>query len=958
MNKTLPLLLFTALFLTSAAQNLTQQWATSFAGTGENSDKFNALAKDNAGNLYACGYTWQSGNGKDFLLVKFNAAGDTLWTRTYDNTGNGNDELTDVAIDASGNVAVTGSGKTGTGKDIITALYSSAGTLLWLNSYNGYANLDDYGVKVASDNAGNIYTAGYGYNAALNNDYIVIKYAANGTQSAAVNFNGADALEDIVADMAIDGANNVIVTGKSRTSGNKDDYATIKYNSSLVLQWAKTVDQAGKTDRATGVWVDAANDVYVTGRSSNGGDDDYLTIKYAAANGATAWAQPKLFDSNGDDQARDITGNATNIVVTGTRFNGVQTDIQTIAYNPATGAQLWSTTYANAAGKDDIANQVTLSAANEAIVTGVVNLSASAISQNDVLILKYNSSGAQQFAAVLGGTATLDDNAAASLTDGQGNIYTAATLVNNTTMKDAVLLAHDAAGALQYNKAYNGKGEFTDKAIAICPSGGFVYTTGYTYAYNEDRNFCTIKYDAAGNKLWTKTFNGPDTDTDEPSAIAADGSGNIYVAGRSKNANNDYDLFLIKYNAAGDTLWTRNYDAGITGDDEATAMAVATNGDVYLTGTTDADASLLINSDYLTVKFSAAGTLLWSKTYNGTTNADDKAYSITLDNTGNAYVAGRTFNGADYDIQINKYAAANGTATAFATYNSNLGDDIPARIKLDNSGNVVVGATSDRNATAATNRDYLLINYNSAGSQQWAQLYNGAATGDDDLNDLIIDANNNIYITGTSDLDSSATDNLDYATLMYNSSGTLQWLATYNGTGNGDDIANALATDGNGNLYVTGISDNGTSNNAVTLMYDAQGNLAAQASFDGQAGGYDAGEAILVDNGSVYIAGAGTFSSANQKDLLTVAYNLGLAIKEAEATTLSIYPNPCTNNFWIAATGNQTSGVAIYNSLGQTIYTTKITGLSSIATANWAPGMYTVQLQNQDGIKVTRLIIQ
>ena len=61
---------------------------------------------------------------------------------------------------------------------------------------------------------------------------------------------------------------------------------------------------------------------------------------------------------------------------------------------------------------------------------------------------------------------------------------------------------------------------------------------------------------------------------------------------------------------------------------------------------------------------------------------------------------------------------------------------MPAKIKLDNSGNVIIGATSDRDNSVSTNRDYLVIQYNSSGTQQWAQLYNGVGTGDDDLNDL------------------------------------------------------------------------------------------------------------------------------------------------------------------------------------------------------------------------------
>lgn len=963
MKKLLFVLLSTVLFYNGFSQTLTQQWATGFAGTGENSDKFNALVRDVSGNIYAVGYTWRSGNGKDFLLVKFNSAGDTLWTATYDGTGNGNDELNDLTFDNSGNIIVTGSSKTNTGKDITTAKYNSSGNLLWVMSYNNYSYLDDYGIKVVADNAGNIYAGGYGYNSNLNNDYIVVKYSSSGTQSAVVAFNGADGLEDVLADMAIDGANNIVVTGKSKTSANKDDYATVKYNSSLVQQWVKTVDQAGKNDRATGVWIDPSNNVYVTGRSSNGNDYDYLTMKYLSGNGANGWTQPKLFDSNGDDIATDIAGSANEVVVTGTKFNGVQADVQTIAYNPSNGAQLWSTAYANTNGKDESANHICIGPGDVVVVTGTTNVSASTTSNNDLLILEYNSTGAEQFAKIVGGNSSTDDNASASLIDGLGNVYTVGALVNTISMKDAALIAHSSSGVLQFSKAYNGEGEFTDKSVALCSSGGFIYSTGYTYAYNQDRNFCTIKYDAAGNKVWVKTFNGPNSDTDEPTAIAGDGSGNIYVAGRSKNANNDYDMFLIKYNANGDTLWTRNYDGGINGDDVANDMVVDGSGNVYLTGVTDDDATLLVNNDYLTVKYSSAGALLWATSYNSNSGGDDKAYAIALDNSGNALVTGKIWNGTDYDIQTNKYSSVSGTETVFATYASNLGDDVPARIKLDNNGNVIVGATSDREVSASTNRDYLIIQYNSTGTQQWAQLYNGIATGDDDLNDLEIDANNNIYVTGSSDLDSSASDNLDYVTIKYNNSGAKQWSVNYNGTANATDVANAIAVDANGNVFVTGQSDEGSlsikDNNAVTVMYSSSGSELTHASYNGSTNSTDAGSDILLNNGSIYVTGYATYFTVNQKDILTIKYNAITSVKDIEQDlNWVIYPNPCALNSTFKILGNKEADVTIYNSIGEKINAARNLGDNLYSTLNWSAGVYFIHLQYANTYRVYKLIIQ
>lgn len=967
MKKSLLFFLAVLSSVLSNSQNLTQQWATSFASTGDNSDKLNAIITDGAGNFYAGGYTMNAGNGKDFLLVKYNASGDTLWTRTYDGTGNGNDEISSLCFDNSGHIVVAGTSKTVSGKDLTVAEYNANGDSLWLKSFDYTAHLDDYGAAVVADASGNVFIGGYGYNSNLNNDYIVVKYSSIGAQQATAFFNGANSLDDVLADMAIDASGNVVVTGKSKTTSNKDDYATIKYNSSLVAQWTITLDQAGKTDRATGVYVDAAGDVYVTGRSNNGNDDDYLTMKYLSANGANGWSTYKIFDSNGDDQATDIAVNANEVVVTGTKNNGFQTDIQTVAYAPSNGAQLWSTAYANVNGKNESANHITVNASDVTIVTGTVNVSASVTTNNDILVLKYTGLGAEQFVKVIGGNSNVDDNGSASLLDGSGNIYTVGALVNSSTMKDAVLVEHDNAGTLQFNKTFNGSGEFTEKGVALCMSNGVLYSTGYTYSYGEDRNFCTIKYDAAGNKVWTKTLNGPNSDTDEPIGIAPDGSGNIYVVGRSKNAANNYDIFIIKYNSAGDTIWTRNYDAGLTADETASDLAVDASGNIYVTGIADNDASLLTNNDFITLKYSTAGALQWIKVFNGNSNADDKAASIALDNAGNAVVAGKTWNGTDYDIHVIKYASANGAPTSFATNVSNLGDDVPVKVKVDNNSNIIVGAKSDRDGTSATNIDMLTIQYNSAGTQQWLQLYNGSGNGDDDVNNMTVDAVGNIYLAGSVDVDATSAVNEDFVAIKYSTTGNKDWDKTFNGSANASDAAYDVSVDASGVVYVTGQTDNGTLGDrnldGTTVEYSAAGLELSHISFNGFLTSSDGNNAVLNDNGSVYVTGWGTFDEPNQKDFVTIKYNLVSGINDLQnEMQVSVYPNPSSLQFTVYSlqfTENPGITLKVFDVLGKEIYSAvPTTSNFKLQTENFSTGIYFLHIVNSNHIFESKLIVQ
>jgi hypothetical protein len=120
-----------------------------------------------------------SGQGFDAWIRKYDAAGNTAWTTKYNKTGaNLDDSAFGITSDASGNVLVTGyETPSNTHTDIWTEKLNSAGTLLWKQTFNGPANLDDAGDEVAVDANGNVYVAGYiGLNATSSTAWLT-KYA-------------------------------------------------------------------------------------------------------------------------------------------------------------------------------------------------------------------------------------------------------------------------------------------------------------------------------------------------------------------------------------------------------------------------------------------------------------------------------------------------------------------------------------------------------------------------------------------------------------------------------------------------------------------------------------------------------------------------------------------------------------------------------------------------------------
>ena len=93
------------------------------------------------------------------------------------------------------------------------------------------------------------------------------------------------------------------------------------------------------------------------------------------------------------------------------------------------------------------------------------------------------------------------------------------------------------------------------------------------------------------------------------------------------------------------------------------------------------------------------------------------------------------------------------------------------------------------------------VNANSQVTQQWTGYYNGPTHGSDQVHDMVIDSEDNVYVTGKS---SASNTGNDFATVKYNSAGIQQWAVRYNSQSNFSDLPVGLAVDGSGNVYVAG----------------------------------------------------------------------------------------------------------------------------------------------------------
>ncbi len=299
------------------------------------------------------------------------------------------------------------------------------------------------------------------------------------------------------------------------------------------------------------------------------------------------------------------------------------------------------------------------------------------------------------------------------------------------------------------------------------------------------------------------------------------------------------------------TAWVARYQGPGNNLDVAVAIALDGQGNSYVTGYSQGSGT---SFDYATVKYDAQGNQLWVARYDNLVNSYDFAYAIALDGQGNVYVTGSSWgSGTGSDYATVKYDSQGNQLWA-ARYNGpSNGLDYATAIALDGQGNAYVTGVSYTNSLQSTS-DYATVKYDGQGNQLWAARYNGPGNGDDAAHAIALDGQGNAYVTGSS---AGSGTFSDYATVKYDAQGNQLWAARYNGPDGYYDYATAIALDSQGNAYVTGYSaGSGTGNDYATVKYDSQGNQLWAARYNGIGNGEDFAYAIAVDGqGNVYVTG-------------------------------------------------------------------------------------------------------
>jgi hypothetical protein len=190
-----------------------------------------------------------------------------------------------------------------------------------------------------------------------------------------------------------------------------------------------------------------------------------------------------------------------------------------------------------------------------------------------------------------------------------------------------------------WTKTYGGTGGEDGLSVQECASGGFIIVGGTSSFGAGDCDVYLIRTDSNGDTLWTRTYGG--TDREMGVSVQECTGGGFIITGETGPFGAG-DVYLIRTDADGDTLWTKTY-GGIDDDGSHSVQECAEGGFVIAGGTSSFGAGL--NDVYL-IRTDSNGDTLWTKTYGGTN--PDYGFSVQECASGGFVIVGRTHSfGAD-----------------------------------------------------------------------------------------------------------------------------------------------------------------------------------------------------------------------------------------------------------------------------------------------------------------------
>ena len=218
-----------------------------------------------------------------------------------------------------------------------------------------------------------------------------------------------------------------------------------------------------------------------------------------------------------------------------------------------------------------------------------------------------------------------------------------------------------------------------------------------------------------GDTLWTRTYGG--SDWDEAYSVQQTSDGGYIIAGSTSSFGaGGSDVYLVKTGSSGDALWTRSY--GGSGDDYGFSVQQTSDGGYIIAGVTGSFGAG--GYDVYLLKTDSSGDTLWTGTYGG--NCYDYGRSVEQTSEGGYVIAGYTYLYGPADVYLLK-TNSSGETLWIRSYGGSRDDYGFSVQQTSDGGYIVTGATLSFGAGGA---DVYLLKTDSSGGSLWTRTYGGS----------------------------------------------------------------------------------------------------------------------------------------------------------------------------------------------------------------------------------------
>jgi hypothetical protein len=750
-------------FLTLKYRNTGQlEWAARLDGDGHSTDYAGDVEVDAQGNVLVVGNSIGTNGSTDIVVFKYSPTGTLLWKYYYDGPEHETDRAVGIRVSTDGSSYVAGNSTPGSQSSVVTFKLDANGQVQWIARET---STDIYGVNATSfdvDSAGNVvtfaresfYTVLWKYEANGNrqwtaryraeepatlyawgvrfdgsgniiasanlygpatNDALVIKYAADGQQLWAARVVDPSGVGHMQA-FAVDGEGNAYLS-----SERYPDVATIKVGADGSQRWSITYNGGGLfTDWAQFMQAVPGGDVFVAVRSVYFSEAFVSLVKYTqqpVPGAVTAVVTPAL----------QVVDPGTNVVFTAAatgpgpvqfqwRRNGRAIPGATNATLTLTNVQVFdrgdfSVVVSNPAGAT-VSPEARLSVRTppEVIVgptqtvayLGTETAFQATVSGNDFVTLQWRHNGTN----IPG--ATNEFLKLVNLTGAANGSYdvVASTLGGTTTSSAAGLRISGAVellGTTPHRSSYSSWAY--SPQFHVLTNGQFVIAARSNHL-TLGGSILVRKHDANGALLWSTLFDSRLLTNAEPTGLALDGAGNIYITGQSEqqaiSEATGAALAVMKYSSDGQLLWSR-VQMGTNVWGTIHPFAVDPDGNTTL--------GILGREGVRVIRYNSAGDVQWT---HDDTSPDNDTIAVAVDASGNSYLGTTIRVGGDNEIRLRKFDS-NGVLLWTTPDVDGIYNRIGA-IAVDGSGNLIVAGTGQLEIPDSW---MFVLKYSPAGQKLW-----------------------------------------------------------------------------------------------------------------------------------------------------------------------------------------------------------------------------------------------